>query len=185
MAPTDMASTADLAHTGPVILATDVDYPEGAPALAAGVVFEAWTDPAPAREYLVSVPDPAPYVPGQFYRRELPCLQDLLAEVAEDIDTVVIDGYVDLDTRGRMGLGAHLHEALDRELTVIGVAKNAFGGNDAALEVLRGESIKPLFVTARGIDPADAAAAVARMHGRFRLPTLLKRVDRLCRDGRR
>ena len=33
------------------------------------------------------------------------------------------------------------------------------------------------------MDRAEAARAIQRMHGLYRIPTLLKRVDRLCRDG--
>jgi deoxyribonuclease V len=34
-----------------------------------------------------------------------------------------------------------------------------------------------------GMDASAAAQAVRRMHGPSRLPTLLQRVDRLCRDS--
>jgi deoxyribonuclease V len=33
------------------------------------------------------------------------------------------------------------------------------------------------------VDVQDAAAHIQRMHGPSRLPTLLKRADRLCREG--
>jgi deoxyribonuclease V len=49
---------------------------------------------------------------------------------------------------------------------------------------LRGDSSRPLYVTALGVDVETAAEDVRRMHGRFRLPTMLKRADRLCRDSR-
>jgi deoxyribonuclease V len=64
---------------------------------------------------------------------------------------------------------------------VVGVAKRPFRGAPA-LEVLRGASARPLYVTAIGIDAAHAADGVRRMHGAHRIPTLLTRVDRLCRD---
>jgi deoxyribonuclease V len=38
----------------------------------------------------------------------------------------------------------------------------------------------PLFVTAIGMDVADAAALVRGMHGAHRIPTLLGWVDRLA-----
>ena len=89
-----------------------------------------------------------------------------------------------LDRAGRRGLGAHLYEALARVTPVIGVAKNRFGprAEQVAIEVLRGASSRPLFVTAIGVDAEAAAADISRMHGEHRLPTMLKRVDRLCRD---
>ena len=47
--------------------------------------------------------------------------------------------------------------------------------------VLRGGSERPLWVTAAGMDPREACARVREMHGAHRIPTLLKRVDALCR----
>lgn len=40
------------------------------------------------------------------------------------------------------------------------------------------------FVTAVGESLSAAKAGVARMHGSHRIPTLLKAVDQLCRQGR-
>jgi deoxyribonuclease V len=51
-----------------------------------------------------------------------------------------------------------------------------------AKEVLRGQSRQPLFVTSVGLED-DAAQCVRKMHGEFRMPTLLKRVDQLCRQA--
>ena len=48
-------------------------------------------------------------------------------------------------------------------------------------EVLRGESTKPLFMSAAGCELSEAAKNVQAMHGAHRLPVLLKRVDALCR----
>jgi deoxyribonuclease V len=66
---------------------------------------------------------------------------------------------------------------------VIGVAKTAFHASRLAVPVLRGESRRPLLVTTVGVEVHDAAACIQRMHGPSRLPTLLKRVDRLCREA--
>jgi deoxyribonuclease V len=38
-----------------------------------------------------------------------------------------------------------------------------------------------LFITAAGVSLERAADYIKAMHGPFRLPTLLKRVDQLCR----
>jgi len=102
---------------------------------------------------------------------------------AAPVRSVIIDGYVWLGA-GRPGLGAHLYEALGQRIAVVGVAKRRFHGAGDAVPVLRGTSQVPLFVTAVGIDPSEAAEGVRRMHGGHRIPTLLKRVDRLSRDGR-
>jgi deoxyribonuclease V len=47
--------------------------------------------------------------------------------------------------------------------------------------VLRGGSARPLYVTAAGLSADEAARRVRDMHGPYRIPTLLKRVDQLCR----
>jgi deoxyribonuclease V len=158
----------------------DVDYrPEVT--VAACVLFRDWVDATEA-SYLVERGPPAePYAPGQFYRRELPHLLKVLAAVPEPLEAVVIDGYVWLG-EARPGLGAHLYEALGRRLPVVGVAKTAFHAH-VAVPVLRGESRRPLFVTAVGMEVSAAAEHVRRMHGASRIPTLLGRVDRLCRDS--
>ena len=66
-------------------------------------------------------------------------------------------------------------------MPVIGVAKTAFAGASLAVPLIRGQSQKPLYVSAAGLEAARAVECVGKMHGEFRLPTLLKRVDGLCR----
>ena len=68
---------------------------------------------------------------------------------------------------------------LDAKAAVIGVSKTEFLDDDVSIPVLRGESQQALYVTALGIDPKRAAELIENLHGRFRIPTLLKRVDRL------
>ena len=167
-----------------MIAVLDVQYLERG-ARAACVVLEGWTSARALEERVVEVDQVEPYVPGQFYRRELPCLLAVLAQVRATPSVVVVDGYVWLDRAGRPGLGAHLFEALERAVSVVGVAKTAFGpGQDsAALQVLRGTSKRPLFVTAAGMDPASAAAQVRAMAGEARLPWALGRVDALSPGG--
>lgn len=161
-----------------MIAALDVHYADPT-ATAACVLFASWTDAAPASEHVVSIASVAPYEPGEFRKRELPCLLAALAALPAAPELVVIDGYVWL-APGRPGLGAHLFDALGAKTPVVGVAKTRFQGA-AAIEVVRGTSAKPLFVTAAGVDPALAAAHVAAMHGPHRIPTLLARADALAR----
>lgn len=165
-----------------MIAAIDVCYGTSG-AVAAGLLWRAWEDAAPAHEIVERVAGVADYEPGAFYKRELPCLIQVLAATPVPVTTVVVDGYVWLSADGRKGLGAHLFEALDGKVAVVGVAKTAFMGSAFAIPVLRGGSAKPLFVTAAGMRPEDAADGVRRMHGKHRVPTLLERVDRLCREG--
>ena len=165
----------------PLKVAVDVQYDDPAGvARAAAVVFDDWAD-AVARDVLVR--DHAglhPYVAGQFYRRELPVLTPLLDRVfgAHPVDTVIVDGFVDLGP-DRPGLGRHLFDALGGRARVIGVAKTEFAGA-LAYPVLRGDSARPLFVSATG-DLPGAVAGVEAMDGDYRLPTLLKLVDRKAR----
>jgi len=161
-----------------VIVAVDVHY-EGDTARIGIVGFSAWTDAAPL--FVRMVEDSAPYddyVPGEFYRRELPALLGALRDNA-DVDTVVVDGYVRL-APDRPGLGWRLYETLGSQIRVVGVAKNHFKGAHA-IEVLRGGSRKPLFITAAGVAPTVAAGAVAAMAGSHRMPTLLQLADRASR----
>jgi deoxyribonuclease V len=167
--------------------ALDVCYgPESAPgAAAACVLFDRWTSAAEASSHVARIVDVAPYEPGAFYRRELPCLMAALATITTPLEAVVVDGYVFLSAEGRPGLGAHLFEALGRVTPVIGVAKKSFTGSAFAEPVLRGGSARPLYVTAAGVDAPTAARWVHDMDGPHRIPTLLKRADRLCRDAMR
>jgi deoxyribonuclease V len=156
----------------------DVDYRE-TEAIAACVLFQAWSDADSAGERVEEIACVEPYQPGQFYRRELPCLLSVLGTVAEPLETIVVDGYVWL-AEEKPGLGAHLYEALGRSVPVIGVAKTHFAGARAEA-VRRGGSRRPLFVSAAGFDPVTAARHIQAMHGPYRLPTLLRKVDQLCR----
>ncbi|MFO0754851.1 MAG: endonuclease V [Byssovorax sp.] len=167
-----------------MLAALDVCYHEGGGALAAAVLFETWESPREARAVLKPIPEVAPYEPGAFYKRELPCLLRVLEAAATPLEAIVIDGYVWLSADARPGLGAHLFEALGEETPIIGVAKTSFQGSSFAETLIRGRSASPLYITAAGMKQNLAADAVRRMSGPHRIPDLLKRVDRLCRDGR-
>jgi deoxyribonuclease V len=122
----------------------------------------------------------APYRPGAFFERELPALAAVLDGAgADELELLVVDGYVDLDPAGRPGLGAHAHARFG--VPVVGVAKTAFRGATHAVPVRRGGAAKPLYVTAAGIPLAEAATLVAEMAGPYRLPDALRRVDALAR----
>jgi len=162
-----------------MIACVDVGY-HATHATAACVVFADWTDAALHSEHSVAIAEFEPYEPGAFYRRELPCLLRVLADVRVPLTTIVVDGFVWLGT-AQPGLGAHLFEALERRTAVVGVAKTAYAGNTLAASVLRGISANPLYITAEGIAVADAADHIRRMHGEHRIPTLLGHVDRLSR----
>ncbi|MEM7247902.1 MAG: endonuclease V [Acidobacteriota bacterium] len=164
-----------------MIAALDADYRDTG-ATVGCVLFREWTDPQPTDELVHSVAGVAAYESGEFYKRELPVLLAALGRVDVPLDTLVIDGHVWLDRSDRPGLGVHLHRALDERIPVVGVAKNAFGESAPAHRVLRGESLRPLYVTAVGLPIEVAAEKVRTMAGEHRIPTLLKRADALSRS---
>ena len=78
-----------------MIACLDVDYRDSH-AVAACVLIPEWHASRPAAEWTTIVNDVAPYEPGAFYKRELPCLLATLAQSPHPIDVVVIDAYVDV-----------------------------------------------------------------------------------------
>lgn len=164
-----------------MILAVDVDYRDDF-SVAAGVLFVDWQEPQPGKTRCKKIFDFGEYVPGQFYKRELPCIMALLEDIDEEIDAIIVDGFVELGPEKKSGLGYHLWTALEKRIPVMGVAKTAFKGTPEEHEVYRGTSSKPLYVTTAGVSLEETKACVRQMHGKHRLPTLLKEVDRLCRS---
>jgi deoxyribonuclease V len=162
-----------------MIACVDVDYRHTG-AVAACICFEHWDDSTPVLESAIEINDVEPYEPGQFYRRELPCIVAVLQSLPTLPLIVVIDGYVWLGEQ-RRGLGAHLYEALDKRAAIIGVAKTRFAGADPVELVTHGGSRTPLYVTAAGMDVTEAASHIRAMYGNHRIPTMLKRVDQLSR----
>jgi deoxyribonuclease V len=150
-------------------------------AVAAGIAFRDWLDESVVAERVVMVSGIQPYKSGQFFTRELPCLLAVL-EKLPPLEVVLIDGYVWLE-KNRPGLGAHLYAALDSAVPVIGVAKTRYWGAEDAQEIARGKSKRPLYISAVGMSGTEAAECVRSMCGQYRIPTLLKRVDRLARSG--
>jgi deoxyribonuclease V len=161
--------------------AADVHYPRGGGAIAALVVAGDSTFADIVAQYTVRLERVATYRPGFFAERELPGLRAVLAWAGR-VDLLLVDGYVQLDPTGRPGLGARVNEAFG--VPVIGVAKTLFRGAHHAIPVLRGRSIRPLYVTAVDV-PLDRAAELVRcMAGQHRVPDALRRVDALSRAGR-
>ncbi len=163
-----------------MILAVDVHYNDPG-AVAAGVLFNDWPDERPVSEWTTRIPRVRPYTPGRFYEREAPCILDLLKKIAPLPRTIIVDGHVYLGEDRKKGLGRHLYDALQGKVIVIGVAKAPFKNTPPSVELLRGRSKRPLYVTAAGVSDETAGEFITRMHGNNRMPTLLKRVDQLCR----
>ncbi len=147
------------------------------------LAFEDWTSKHETEIFSEKTDITSDYESGAFYKRELPCILSLLnkIELKQD-DIIIVDGYVTLDNDGKIGLGGYLYEALNKKNPVIGIAKNGFNSPDSQRRaVYRGESKTPLFLTSKGIDVDEIIPKVEQMHGNFRIPTLLKKLDQLTR----
>ena len=166
-----------------MILAVDAQYNGDGVTTGkvAGVLCEGWDFPDIIETHVFHVTDVAPYEPGSFYKRELPCLKAVLTRLKGNLpDIIIVDGYVDTSP-GHPGLGRRLFDELEGKVVVIGVAKTAFYGAEH-VEVLRGTSQRPLYVTAAGMDVSEAAERVRAMQGKYRIPEMLKTVDSLARE---
>lgn len=163
-----------------MILATDVQYDKNN-GIVAGVTFKGWTDSNPCNIYLSKIENVGDYIPGQFYKRELPCVLKLLSEHGLEPEYILIDGYVYLDGCSKPGLGKHLYDALRGNVKIIGIAKSPFAGITGKYAILRGSSKKPLYITSVNEALPAAKSHIMSMHGVNRIPAMLKRVDQLCR----
>lgn len=148
------------------------------------IAFDNWTSEREIETFTEQTDINSGYESGAFYKRELPCILSLLDKIVlQDDDIIIVDGYVTLDNDGKIGLGGHLYEALQGKFAVVGIAKNEFTTPDfQRRNVFRGESKTPLFITAKGIDVDEVKHNVEQMHGHYRIPTLLKKLDQLSRD---
>jgi exodeoxyribonuclease-5/deoxyribonuclease V len=146
--------------------------------------FDDWSDTGNYKIYHQTLEAIEEYVPGEFYKRELPCILSLLAKInTENLQAIIVDGYVFLDDEKKPGLGARLYDAINRQYPVIGVAKSNFATVDKLkIPVHRGDSKNPLFVTAIGTDAETAALYVKNMSGQYRIPSLLKELDKLTKQ---
>ncbi len=167
-----------------MILAFDTYYFEDK-ARTVALQFENWNDEEESLIFDETLSGISEYVSGEFYKRELPCILSLLKQIdLTNCEAIIIDGFVVLDDIGKLGLGGYLYEALEENIPIIGVAKNSFSQIETLKKaVLRGESKKPLYITAKGIDLTVAADKIKNMNGEYRIPNILKRVDAIGRDN--
>ena len=93
-----------------MIAAFDVHYLENRCA-AAAILFSDYSDAEPAATYTQLLPRAADYIPGEFFRRELPCILTLLTHITQALDEMIVDGYVMLGNKP--GLGMYLFKSLD------------------------------------------------------------------------
>lgn len=146
--------------------------------------FEDWSENKNFRIHTEIIDNVEEYIPGEFYKRELPCIISLLNQInLKNVDAIIVDGFVYLDDDKKYGLGGHLYEKLNKEIPIIGVAKTNFASIEKNKKpLLRGSSIKPLFITSIGMELEDAFHKIESMAGEFRMPILLKQLDRLTKE---
>ncbi len=161
-----------------MIVAIDVHY-RAEKAKVVGLLFENWQSKSPIDTYVIEMSKVAPYEPGSFYKRELPCILKILELIdLTAIKAIIVDGYVYLSDDFRPGLGYYLYQELSERIPIIGLAKRSFQNNiKNVVEILRGTSKNPLYITSVGIEVSTAAAHIQEMHGSFRMPTLLQILD--------
>jgi deoxyribonuclease V len=167
-----------------MILAIDVHYKENT-AKAVGALIQHWDDAVAGRYIIKYIDAVEEYVPGSFYKRELPCILEICKDIdLQSLSYIIIDGFVVLDDAGKPGLGTYVYESIQSQVPVIGVAKSNFHENlQHVTPVLRGTSERPLYVTAVGTDLQQAADLIKGMHGEYRLPTVLKELDRVTKEA--
>lgn len=164
-----------------MMLSVDVHYQANS-AHVAGVLFDSWLASRPRAIFCSELRTVHAYIPGEFYKRELPCILRLIRDHGLSPGTIIIDGYVYLDGMSTPGLGKHLYDALNGAATVVGVAKTRLSGIGSGHNILRGSSNRPLYITSVGMGLARAKTHILSMHGSHRIPTLLKNADRACRQ---
>lgn len=139
------------------------------------------------------------YIPGKFKERELPCITRLLKTLGNtelmSIDTIIVDGYVDLsnETTKIDTLGTALYDYLSRKgfghISIIGIAKTKYHDETLmsnCIEVHRGkEAINPLYVSSigLGIDNIKIGEKIKSMYGEHRLPAMIKLADKETKLG--
>jgi deoxyribonuclease V len=166
-----------------MILAFDTYYYENK-AKTVCLSFEDWNNEDKFEIYTETLFEIEEYVSGEFYKRELPCILSLLSKIdLKKVDLIIIDGFVFLDDENKFGLGAYLYEELNKEIPIIGVAKRDFATIEKnRIKLYRGKSENPLFITSIGIELDVASKKIGEMNGEFRMPTLLKEVDKLTKE---
>ena len=167
------------------ILIFDICYNEEEhTANAACIKFKNFTDSPTNKNnqfYTKKCFNVADYESGNFYKRELPCIMSLIEDIdMSDVSCLITDSYVEFSEE-HLGLGKHLYNALDKKYPVIGIAKNKYKEENISIECYRGNSSKPLYITAIDVSNQEACNIVQKMDGKYRLPEMVKAVDHLCR----
>lgn len=154
-------------------------------AQVAGVGFDEWAqaEPALGEAWVSKLEGLSKPAKGEPDLREAACVQKLLADHRLAPELVLMDQPVYLDAQDTPGPGARVHAALGGAVPVIGIAKSAWKEPSAQHEVHREDETPPLMVTCAGVDLGAAKSRLRAMHGRKRVPTLVKLAARLAKGG--
>ena len=156
---------------------------QGDSARVGAVAFDDWAAPEGTRNYALDIAHVEKPVKGELDLRALPWLVQLINDNGLQPEVIVFDGLVHLDAQETPALGRRLHDTLGGRTAVIGVAKSGFKDAPAQFEVHREEETAPLIVTCAGIDLGAAKARIRAMHGRKRVPTLMKLAARIAKGN--
>jgi deoxyribonuclease V len=155
---------------------------DGAQANAAAVAFDAWDAAEATKTYVSRIAHVEKAARGELDLRELPCVMQLLREHGLEPELILLDGFVHLDADETAGLGQHLYRTLGGKVPIVGVSRRSLPGLSVQCEVMREEETPPLVVTCAGVDIGAAKARLRAMHGRKRVPTLMKLAARLAKS---
>ena len=165
-------------------LAMDVHL-SGDTARVGAVAFDDWAAGEGTRSYSLDIAHVEKPAKGELDLRALPWFIQLLEANRLQPEVIVLDGFVHLDAQETAGLGRRLHDTLGGRSAVIGVSKSLFKGSETPDQfcVFREDETPPLVVTCAGIDLGAAKARVRTMHGRKRVPTLMKLAARIAKGS--
>ena len=158
---------------------------QGDTALVAAVAFDDWNAMEGTKNYSLRIERVEKPAKGELDLRELPWLVQLLDANGLQPEAIVMDGFVHLDAQETPGLGRRLHDTLGGRTAVIGVSKSLFKGSETPDQfcVFREDETPPLVITCAGIDLGAAKARIRTMHGRKRVPTLMKLAARIAKGN--
>ena len=156
---------------------------QGDGARVAAVAFDDWAAPEGTKNYALQIAHVEKPAKGELDLRALPWLVQLINDNGLQPEAIVFDGLVHLDAQETPALGRRLHDTLGGRTAVIGVAKSGFRDAPAQFEVHREEETAPLIVTCAGIDLGAAKARIRAMHGKKRVPTLMKLAARIAKGN--
>ena len=156
---------------------------QGDTALVAAVAFDDWSAMEGTKNYALRIEHVEKPAKGELDLRELPWLVQLLDANGLQPEVIVLDGFVHLDAQETPGLGRRLHDTLGGRTAIIGVSKSGFKDTPEQFEIYREEETAALVITCAGIDLGAAKARIRTMHGRKRVPTLMKLAARIAKGS--